>query len=137
MADVTPPIAPLGLPLKRLRDLSAKNAGRDPETGKVRPHVRNEQFAQVVAQMAAVGTPINTIAVALGIRPGQLKEQYSHELEHAAEIANSTVALAAYRMASSGEDPSTTRFWLKARNRWKDGEGSDGDGQVLNLHIHT
>lgn len=110
-------------------------SGIDPLTGKIRPHTRNEHFASVVAQLAAVGTPVNTIAVALNIRPGQLKEHYAHELEHAAEIANSHVALTAYRMATSGEDPATTKFWLKARNKWKDGETSDGNS-VLNIHIH-
>ena len=134
MADFPSPL--IGVPsLRQFRDLSAAKAGIDPVTGKTIPHVRDEDMAVAIAQMAAVGTPINTIAVAFNLRPGQIKKYYANELEHAPELANSAVALTAYRMATSGEDPATTKFWLKSRNRWKDGESSD-QGAVFNLHIH-
>jgi hypothetical protein len=137
MADLDIPIGPGSMQLKYFRDLSAKGAGKDPVTGKNRPHVRSEAVAKVVAQMAAVGAPINTICVALNIRPGQLKQHYGNELAHASELANSHVALTALRMATSGKDPATTKFWLKARNNWKDGDKGDGNDSVLNIHIHN
>jgi hypothetical protein len=121
----------------RFRSPSVKNAGKDAD-GKVLPHNRSEEIAGVVAALAAGGASLNLIAVRLNLRPGQIKKHYANELEYSAEAANVDVASAALSMARSGEDAAMTKFWLKARAKWRDGEsGDDKSASFFNIHIHN
>lgn len=121
----------------RFRAPSVKNAGKDAD-GKVIPHERSEETAGIVAALAAGGASLNLIAVRLNLRPGQIKQYYANELEYAAEAANVDVASAALAMATSGADATMTKFWLKAKARWRDGEnGDDKSASLFNIHIHN
>lgn len=113
-----------------------KNVGRGPD-GKVIPHHRSEEIALCVAQWASRGASENFICAMLNMRPGILRELYHNELTHAAEMANLNVAGKAYEMAMSGESESMTKFWLKSRAKWRDGENAeDRSGSLFNIHIH-
>lgn len=97
------------------------DAGRDPETGKIVPHDRNDYTAGQVDAMAALGFSVEEIAVVLNLRPGQIRMHYEPELAAAAVKANMEVATAFLKAAKSGEDWKASQAWLKARAGW------DGD----------
>lgn len=118
----------------RFRLPPMKNVGKDAD-GKVIPHHRSEEIAQVVANYVARGATENFICAMLNIRPGLLRQCYGAELEHGAEMANMQVAGAAFKMATSGESEAMTKFWLKARAGWKDGEQAQ-QATMFNIHIH-
>lgn len=122
--------------LQACRQPSVKNAGRD-AAGCVIPHERSEDVAKVVATYAAQGASENFICSIVNIRPGQLRRHYSQELQHGAEMANQMVASTALAMATSGESEQMTKFWLKARAKWRDGETAADAGGLLNIHIHA
>jgi hypothetical protein len=120
-----------------IRPPSVKDAGRGPD-GKVIPHERDEEVARRVAKMAGEGATLNFIAVVLNLRPGVLKKHYHNELTYSEEAANLEVVAAAHRMATDGEHEGITKFWLKARNKWRDGDTAEDKGNSLfNIHIHA
>jgi len=121
--------------VKKVRRASMKDVGKDPETGKVIPHERNELLAKRVAFHVAAGMGPDEICEMLNIRPGQLKECYGNELKHGLNKANVSVAKAVYDSAIAG-DTTAGKFWLKARAGWKDGEGAQGSVSPLQIHIH-
>lgn len=116
---------------------SVKNAGRDKD-GNVIPHARSDEVAAVVAELAAGGRSENVICAILNIRPGQLRKHYYNELTHASEIANARVASTALAMATSGASEQMTKFWLKSRAKWRDGDSEGGAASLFsNIHIHV
>jgi hypothetical protein len=113
-----------------------KNIGKDAD-GKVIPHQRSEEVAQIVLHYTGMGAGLNFIAAMLNIRPGLVKECYGKELEYSVERANVEVAGAAFRMATSEQDPAMTKFWLKARAKWRDGDNAeDKNNSLFNINIH-
>jgi hypothetical protein len=114
---------------------SAAAAGKDPETGAVIPHKRDEKTAGQVEAMAALGFSDEEIAVALNLRPGQVRHYYAGELEVAPVKANMQVAKAFYDVAKSGKNWQASLSWLKARAGWKDGDQAP-PGAGLSVHIH-
>lgn len=113
---------------------SMKNVGRDPSTGKVIPHERDERVAKQVGFHVAAGISENDIAEMLNIRPGKLKECYGHELKHGLSTMVVEVAGAMKTAALKG-DTTAGKFLLKARAGWKDGESAT-QASVFNVHIH-
>jgi DNA-binding CsgD family transcriptional regulator len=110
------------------------DAGRDPLTGKIIPHERNDKTAGQVEAMAALGFSEKDIAVALNLRPGQVKQHYSRELEVAAVKANSQVARAFFDAAKSGKNWQASLAWLKARAGWDDGQ-QQGGGISIQINL--
>ena len=112
-----------------------KDVGRDPATGKVIPHERNERLAKQVGMYVAAGMTENDIAEMLNIRPGLLRECYGKELKHGLNQMVVDVATAMKQQAVNG-DVAAGKFLLKARAGWKDGEGAAVAVSPLAIHIH-
>jgi hypothetical protein len=120
----------------RFRAPSVKNVGKD-KNGKVIPHLRSEEIAAIVLHYTGMGASLNFIAAHLNIRPGLIKECYGKELEYAVERTNVEVAGAAFRMATNEEDGAMTKFWLKSRAKWRDGDNAeDRNNSLFNINIH-
>lgn len=76
--------------------------------------------AREVAVMACLGLEAKDIALVLNIELKLLKLYYEKELVVSANLANVMVARTALRMAVSGQNADMTKFWLKARAKWKE-----------------
>ena len=108
--------------------------GRD-SNGRVIQYFRSEETALLVAHWVAYGASENFICAALNMRPGKLRQLYGAELDHGEELANMAVAGTAFNMATSGASEQMTKFWLKSRAKWKDGETGE-QTSLFNIHIH-
>ena len=81
--------------------------------------------------LSACGTPHEKIAEVMGIRsPKTLRKHFREELDLGALEANAKVASTLYQMATSGQHPTATMFWLKCRAGWKERPTFD-PGNVL------
>lgn len=87
------------------------------------------QQAREVATMAALGLEASEIALVLNIEEKLLKAYYSRELKVSQKISNAMVARKALEMAVSGRFPEMTKFWLKARAKWKETSGIELTGK--------
>lgn len=80
-----------------------------------------EEQRRKVKILSACGTPHEKIAEAMSIRsPKTLRKHFRAELDLGALEANAKVASTLYQMATSGEYPTATMFWLKCRAGWKE-----------------
>lgn len=113
---------------------STAEAGKDPLTGKLIPHTRDDKTAGQVEAMTACGFSVEEIAVALNLRPGQVKHYYAAELETSAIRANLEVARAVFDMAKSGKNLAASQFWLRNRAGWT--ETDEPKGQAIAIHVH-
>lgn len=112
------------------------DAGRDPLTGEVVPHTRDEKTAGQVEAMAALGFTAEEIAVTLDLRPGQVRHYYKRELEAAPVKANMQVAKAFYEVAKSGKNWQASASWLRARAGWDSGDNGGGGGGIsITVHL--
>jgi hypothetical protein len=85
-----------------------------------------EEQRRKVKALSACGTPHEKIAQAVGIHsPKTLRKHYRDELDRGALEANAKVASTLFQMATSGECPAATMFWLKCRAGWTDRPTSD------------
>lgn len=116
--------------------VSTKDAGRDPLTGELVPHERSQKIAGQVEAMAAMGLTSDEIAVALDLRPGQVREYYARELEAAPIKANVQVAQAFFNIAKSGTNWKASHAWLKSRAGWRDKDADNVLKDVIAIHIH-
>ena len=97
---------------------SARWAGRNLKTGKVKPHIANAETALQVETLASVGLSDEEIAVALDLRPGQVRDCYGDVLASAPVETNFQVALQVREMARSGDNFAASAFWLTHRAKW-------------------
>ena len=75
----------------------------------------------IVKSMAAVGLPHEQIALKIGVRsPKTLRKHFRLELDLGAVEANYAVGKTGFQMATSGEHPAVTIFWLKTRAGWRE-----------------
>lgn len=81
-----------------------------------------------VAVLSALGLEAKEIALALNVEEKLLKTYYSRELMVSQKISNAMVARKALEMAMSGRFPEMTKFWLKARAKWKETSGVEITG---------
>ncbi len=90
-----------------------------------RPKLKpTDENRKMVRMMAACGIGQEQIAARIGIRsPKTLRKHYREEIDRGATDANTLVGQALYRMATSGEHPAATIFWLKSRAGWKENRG--------------
>jgi hypothetical protein len=80
-----------------------------------------DEDRRLVKSLAAVGTRQEDIARMTHIRSTKtLRKHFREELDRGAIESNANVARTLYQMATSGEHPATTIFWLKSRAGWKD-----------------
>lgn len=111
------------------------DAGRDPFTGGNEPHERTERSAGQVETMSALGFSVEEIALALNVRPGQLRQHYSRELDTAPLNANLQVARAFYDVAKSGQDWKASLSWLKNRAGWEEDPDPPAAGISININL--
>jgi hypothetical protein len=113
-----------------------RDHGRDLD-GKNLPHERTDVLAEQVARWVACGAGDNEIAAYLGIRVGQLRKFYKHELETGQFKNNMDVAGTILDLAKAGV-PQVSIFWAKSRMGWRDSDKNDqNNAALLNIHIHT
>ncbi len=74
---------------------------------------------RLVKSLVAFGVPQEKIARRIGIRSAKsLRKHFRQELDRGALDANGNVAQTLYNMATSGQHPIATLFWLKSRAGW-------------------
>ena len=98
-----------------------------------RPRLQpSEEQRRLVKSLAAMGNKQEDIARILGIRsPKTLRKHYRQELDRGALEANHNVAQTLYKMATSGQRPAATMFWLKARAGWRERTTSGQEMQAM------
>lgn len=80
----------------------------------------------MVKMMAACGITHEQIATRIGIRsPKTLRKHFGPELNFGSIDANTRAAQTLFKMATSGNHPAATIFWLKTRAGWKDRPASE------------
>ena len=79
--------------------------------------------------MAALGLEPKEIALILNVEEKLLKTYYHRELHVSQKISNIMVSRKALEMAMSGRFPEMTKFWLKARAKWKETAGVEITGK--------
>jgi AraC-like DNA-binding protein len=79
----------------------------------------SDQQRQLVKSLAAYGIGQEEIARKIGVSAKTLRRHFREELDRGATDANAKVAQAMYKMATSGEFPAATIFWLKCRASWR------------------
>ncbi len=86
-----------------------------------RPRLKpTDEQRRLVKSLAAMGTPHADIARKIGVSPKTLRKYFSKELDMGATEANYTVAKTLFQMATSGQHPACTIFWVKTRNRFRE-----------------
>ena len=83
-----------------------------------------DEDRKMVQMLAACGVDQKQIAARIGIRSTKtLRKYYRNEIDRGAAEANAMVGQALYKMATSGNHPAATIFWLKSRAGWNDHRG--------------
>jgi hypothetical protein len=74
-----------------------------------------------VKSLAAYGIPHEEIASMIGLRSAKtLRRHFREELTHGSIEATAQVSQTLYQMATSGEEPACTIFWMKTRGGWRE-----------------
>ena len=82
-----------------------------------------EADRNTVKSMAACGFSEEAIARCIGtkgISCPTLRKHFRQELDTSIDKANAAVGNALFKMATSGECPAATIFWMKTRMRWRE-----------------
>jgi hypothetical protein len=87
-----------------------------------RPRITpTDEQRRLVKSLSACGIPHEQIARQIGIRsPKTVRKYFRTELDGGALEANAQVAKTLYQMATSGQCPSATMFWLRFRAGWRE-----------------
>jgi hypothetical protein len=87
-----------------------------------RPKIKPTQAQRdLVRSLVAFGVSQEKIARQIGIRSAKtLRKHFREELDRGELEANANVANAAYKMATSGQHPVITIFWMKCRAGWRE-----------------
>jgi hypothetical protein len=81
----------------------------------------------LVKSMAGLGVPHEDIARKIGVRsPKTLRKHFRDELDLGSTDADYNVRRTLYQMATSGEYPAATIFWMKARAGWRERPAFEG-----------
>jgi hypothetical protein len=76
--------------------------------------------------LAAYGIKHEEIAQMIGLRSAKtLRKHFREELTRGSIEATAQVSQTLYQMATSGEDPACTIFWMKARGGWREKQNSE------------
>src|ERR1700722_12464259 len=83
--------------------------------------IPTDENRRLVVSLSACGIPQLQIARRLEIRSLKtLRKHYRNELDRGYMEANASVAKTLFTMATSGQHPVATIFWLKSRAGWKE-----------------
>jgi hypothetical protein len=87
-----------------------------------RPKIQpSDEQRRLVKSLAAFGFPQEQMARAVGIRSAKtLRKHYREELDRGELEANAQVSKTVFQMATSGQHPVATIFWLKCRAGWRE-----------------
>ena len=87
-----------------------------------RPHLKvTREHRTKVRTLAGFGVPHEEIAGMVSIRsPKTLRKYFRAELAAGTAEANARVAQTLFQMATSGQHPATTIFWMKTRAHWSE-----------------
>ena len=78
--------------------------------------VPTDQHRTTVRSLAAYGTKHEDIAKVIGLRSAKtLRKHFREELTRGSIEATAQVGQTLYQMATSGEEPACTIFWMKVR----------------------
>jgi hypothetical protein len=83
------------------------------------PFQPTDEQRRMVKSLAAYGTKQDEIAQVLGVSSRTLRKHFRAELDRAGVEANSQIAQALFRKATSG-DTTAAIFWLKCRAGWRE-----------------
>jgi hypothetical protein len=85
------------------------------------PFKVTEQNRNTVKALAGYGLKHEQIVSVLGIRSTKtLRKHFRHELDAGGAEADAQVAQTMFKMATSGNHPAATIFWLKTRASWSE-----------------
>jgi hypothetical protein len=83
--------------------------------------IPTDEQRRLVKSLAAYGMKYDAIARRLGIRSTKtLSKHFREELDSGDTEANAQVAQTLFQMATSGEHPACSMFWLKTRAGWRE-----------------
>jgi hypothetical protein len=83
--------------------------------------VPTEEQRRNVKSLSAYGIKQEDIARMVGLRsPKTLRKHLQEELDRGAIEATAQVGQTLFKMATSGEHPAATIFWLKTRAGWRE-----------------
>lgn len=89
-------------------------------SGQFTKYTPKPEDKKMVEALAAFGIPRDKIASLIGLNKTTLIKYYRDELDIGLDKANAAVAKTLFAMATSGDCPAATFFWLKTRARWKE-----------------
>jgi hypothetical protein len=91
-------------------------------------HTPTPETRKQVETLAGYGLTVEQIGHVLGCSHDTVKRHYASELERGQAVAVAKVAQTAFQMATSGDEPAMTMFWLKTRARWREVHEIAGEG---------
>jgi hypothetical protein len=80
----------------------------------------SDQDMRTVEVMTVGGFPQSEICTVLDIDEKTLRKHFRETLDKASIRADAKVTATMFQMATSGEHPGMTAFWMKVRRRWKE-----------------
>lgn len=114
-----------------------RELGRD-TSGKIIPHVRDQELADRIIDWVAIGAGENEIAQFLNMRLGVLRKNYAYELSNGKFVNDMAVGGTILNLAKSGQSERMTLLYAKARMGWRESDKNDSNNEaLLNIHIHT
>lgn len=105
------------------------------------PYEPTERDRQTVEIMVAAGIERPNIALCVGISEPTLRKHFRRELDTASVRANTRVAAALFKKATSDDHPGAVTaaiWWTKCRNRWAEvvkNEHTGANGEEIVVRI--
>jgi hypothetical protein len=91
-------------------------------------HTPTPETRKQVETLAGYGLTVEQIGHVLECSHDTVKRHYVCELERGQAVACFKVAQTAFQMATSGQEPAMTMFWLKTRAKWREVHEVAGEG---------
>ncbi len=85
-----------------------------------KPYEPTEKDRKTVEAMTACGMTNDDIGAVIGVSDVTLRKHFRTELDLGMIRANAKVAATLFSMATSGQCPAATFFWMKVRLHWKE-----------------
>jgi hypothetical protein len=83
--------------------------------------IPTEERRRTVRSMAGYGVPQQDIATSVGLRSTKtLRKHFRKELDGGVADAKAKVLQTLFKMATSGQHPAATIFWVKTRLGWRE-----------------
>lgn len=79
-----------------------------------------DEQRELVVSLVCCGIPHDVISEVIGIARNTLEKYFREELDHGKAVANAKVAGTLFKMATSGDSPASTFFWLKTQAGWRE-----------------